>query len=216
MYKITFELDSSVCFTDRINFDALVVWAYYKHTAGDIPQSLMYNKNSLPDPEGLIPLKYENGVAVASTMYYNENDTLEWTDYLHKEWCNKYDYYADMKNGAEVDVSMGAFKSYEIPINLTLINKVWFYFDTNNLDFLKELLGYIYCLGKKRNRGKGKIKGYEIEKIDMDFFDEVRRPIPLRFTDIKKYEGKKFEIKRTQYKTPYWDKSAADVCICPI
>ena len=217
MYKITFELDSSVYFDERLNFDSLITWAYCKHVDGEVVQTPRYDfdyANSID--EELIPLKYENGVAVASAMYFDKEDVLEWVDYWRKSWCRRYTHFVDMESGKEINVSSGEFRSYEVPMNLKLVDKVWFYFDTDNLEFLEELIKHIHSLGKKRNRGKGRVKNYVIEKIDMNFFDEVRRPIPIRLIDMKKYEGKEFEIRQSTFKPPYWNYSKLELCVYPI
>lgn len=223
MYKITFELNSAICFVDKPLFDGLITYCYIKDKLGFIPYKLNFSKQELENfakelEFDKIPLKkHSDGYFIASYMQY-EDKKVEFTGSWKKRWANQHDKIADFgKSKRVVEIDKGAFKSYDMPLNLHSISKVWFFFDSDNVKEVERLVTkYLVGIGKKTSQGYGEIKNIELEKIDYNPFEEgIIRPVPLpkEITDFEKttlmMENK---LLFCRYQPPYWSMVDSELC----
>jgi hypothetical protein len=214
MYKIVFKLNSPICFIDPPIFDGILAYCYIKEKLGAVPQKLNLSKDEVMDFSPM-PLKmHEDGYFIASQMQYD--CSINFTSSWKKRWDSKHDSIADFgKSKRKIAVNAGEFKSYDMPKNMYTIPTCWFYFDSDRVDQVEYLIKeYCWGLGKKRSQGDGEIEELKIEAIEMDFFENLLRPIPIRL--IKKGGLKEnYKIKYTSWKPPYWLMDNMEICGVP-
>jgi hypothetical protein len=221
MYKITFNLDSAICFIDLPIFDSILSYAWVKDKLGYVPHKLTLTKDEMNDfnksvqMDNLPITKHKDGYYLASFMQYK--DSVEFTGSWKKRWANKHDKLADFgKSKRVIEIDKGKLKSYDMPLNLHSIKEVWFYFDSDNVKEVERLLTtHIYSIGKKQSQGYGIIKGMKLEQIEHNPFDKVIRPIPItNLSDNEKthlmVDGK---LKFMRLQAPYWSMVDAQLCI---
>lgn len=207
MYKITFNFVSPICFIDQPVFDSIIAYALIKEKQGSVIQKL--NLDQIDDFSELPIKKHKDGYFISSVMFFNEN--INSTGSWKKRWANKYDFIADFgKSKRKINITRSEFKSYDVPINLYSIKQGWFYFDSDNIDRVKELIDkYIVGIGKKISQGYGFFDSYTIESSNVNFDKILMRPIPANKTDLPGI------IKYTGWKPPYWLPANMDLCKCP-
>jgi hypothetical protein len=205
MFKITFELYSPVSYIDLPVFDSILAYCLYssqqKITNYHTPTGKEVRNSTLKTDIPLI--KHELGFYLASYMCCNE--IIEGVDSWKKRWENNHDRIVNFgRSKRRVTTGMGETKSYNMPVQINITNKVWFYFDTSNIKRLEKLLkNNLYGIGKKVKMGFGFFRNFNIENSkeeDMLFF----RPLPQ--TALKIALEKFGNIKQTfgSYKIPYW------------
>lgn len=213
-YKITFILLTPMAFIDLPTFDGVLSYAFARESNKEnhFVQKLNYDKDELIDFSKMPLRMHENGYFIASQMYHSES--IESVQRWKKRWANKNDNIADFgKNKRKVDISRGVFKSYDMPIITKDIEKVWFYFQSDDIEQVENLINkWIHFLGKKKSQGFGEIKNFEITK---DFFNfaEIYRPIPCEFVDISQI--KSFRLNYCAWKPPYWMPENFAKCVVP-
>ncbi len=210
MYKITFKLLSPICFVDRPIFDGIIAYAYAKENL----KEKFYQKLNIDDiiDFSKMPIKmHQKGYFISSQMFFDEN--INFIGSWKKRWESKYDFLVGDKS-RKIRTSQGYFKSFNIPLNLFSIPEVYFYFDTYNLEEIKFLIDkHIAFLGKKGSQGYGLIDYYEIEISNIDFENNILRPIPKKFVNLN--DIKDYSIKFTAWKPPYWLPDNFDECVVP-
>lgn len=226
MYKITFYLNSPISFIETPVFDSLIAYCYMKEYYSEKIKfrSLFINETELFDFRKVedfpIKLSEDKSYFIASYMFYNKEQAINYTESYKKRWCNKYDFIADFgKNKRQIKIDSGRFKSYDMPINVYSLEKVWFFFDSDNIKELEYLITkHLYGIGKKTSQGYGEIKNIEIEKIEINPFNEIIRPIPISNFNLSEEEKTKLmiegKIKMSCYYPPYWDLNRLEFCLC--
>ncbi len=205
-HKITFELSSQICFIDRPVFDSILARCYILEKYGGIEQNLSIdNVDSFDD----LPIKkHGDGYFLSSIMFFDKalNSTGSWK----KRWQNKHDGMVDFgKTKRRVQINKGGFKSYDTPLNLYSIKKIWFYFE-GDPDKVRHLVSKrLVGIGKKVSQGFGWFSRFEITASDKDFDTELLRPIPLGKT---KLPG---ELRYCGWKPPYWLPENMCNCVYP-
>jgi len=156
---------------------------------------------------------HKNGYFLASTMFFDEN--VEFTERWRKRWDNRNDFKVDFKKQKrKIQINRAEFKSYDMPYSLNSIPKVWFYFQSTNIDYVRYLLfEYLLGIGKKIAYGNGIIDNYTIETTDFNF-NTVFRPIPKRFvSEDMIMKGQSVNLMYCAYKPPYWNIDNFDDCL---
>ena len=223
VYKIIFELSSPICFIDKPLFDGLITYCYIKDKLGFVPRKINFSAEEIEQFNkefelSKIPLKkHKDNYFLASYMQYDEEKAINFTSSWKKRWANKYDFLADFgKSKRAIEIDKGAFKSYDIPLNLYNLDSVWFFFDSDNVKEVENLIKkHLYGLGKKTSQGYGEIKNIELESINYDPFENIIRPVPLpkNITDFEKttlmMENK---LLICRYQPPYWSMVNSELC----
>ena len=161
MYKIIFNMESPICFIDRPMFDGILIYCYMREKYGNI--AVDFNFDNLND----FPIKnHKDGYSLASIMFFDKELSTQYMDSWKKRWDNQNDDLADFKGRVrKVSTSMEQFKSYNIPLNLFKINKVWFYFESDNIEYVERLINnQLAGIGKKVSQGYGFFKDFEIKE----------------------------------------------------
>lgn len=220
MYKITFNLKTSICFIDLPLFDGLISYCFCRHELGSFKRDLSLTKEQLNELELLLdkmPLKkHKDGYFLGSFMQFE--NSLNWTGSWKKRWNNKHDFIADFgKSKRQIEIDKGSFKSYDMPLNLNSIYQVWFYFDSDNVDFVEKLINsYLFGIGKKTSQGYGEIDNFIIDKIDYNPFEKVIRPIPIskNLTENERINLMiNNQIANMRIKPPYWIFDDMQLCL---
>lgn len=211
-YKITFDLKTPVSFTAKPVFDALLAWCYIKDRHGFVIQSLsvanIENFNQLPI------IRHEKGYFMASWMQFDPSKTIEYTGSWKKRWANQHDHLVDFKGKSrKVLINAGQYKAYDMPIVLHDIRKVWFYFQSNDIDEVQRLIDtHLWGIGKKTAQGFGQIGAYKIESITHNPFTAIIRPIPVEIGDMTALKNIKTRL--MAWKPPYWLPENMTYCLC--
>lgn len=216
-YKITFQIrNGKIAFTDIPTFDALLAYCYFKEYHDQPIQELSYDKLIDFTP---MPIEKQNGVFLASQMFWQDKEnTVEYNSIWRKKWDNKHDHLSDFgKKKRQVQIARGEYKSYEVPIVVKLIDEVWFYFVSDKVEEVKQLLSHLKGIGKKNSTGFGLIESYtivEVEDDSVNFENDVLRPIPIEhLTDTQKQTA--FKEAYCGYQPPYWDSRNMTLCAVP-
>jgi len=212
-YKIIFNLQTPMSFIDFPTFDGVLSYAYAREISKNktFVQKLNYDNAELIDFSNMPIIMHKNGYFMASSMFYNSNETIEDTQKWRKRWDCKNDKIADfVKNKRKLEINKGCFKSYDMPISTKLINECWFFFQSENIEYINYLVSkWINFLGKKRSQGYGEVKSFKIESSDFNF-NEIFRPIPIKFLNSK-FEN--INVKYCGWRPPYWLPDNFDNCI---
>jgi len=209
-YKITFQIKTPVSFQDTIMFDGIVAYAYAQDQMKGVrgqAQKLSYSKDELIDFSSMPIIKHEDGYFMASWMFYEMDEMVEYLGSWKKRWANEHDHLSDFgKQKRKVRVDAANFKSYDVPIRLVDISECWFFFQSQNVQEVERLLSkHVVGIGKKIAQGNGLIKSFEIEELQHNPFDELIRPIPT----IKRGDNVRF----TGYYPPYWMSENQGFCL---
>lgn len=206
-YKIIFKLATPVSFIDIPTFDGILSYAFAREKlkGQGFAQKLNITKEELLDFSEMPIVMHEKGYFMASRMFWDETKAVEHTQRWRKRWANQHDEIADFgKQIRKVRINAGAFKSYDMPLRVVAIDKVWFYFQSESMQEVNRLVRkWIYFLGKKRSQGYGEISFFNIEKADFDF-SKMFRPIPAESFEIDLQKFEKIEIRYCAWKPPYW------------
>lgn len=151
-------------------------------------------------------------------ILFMQKENLEYSENHYKRWNSKDDDLANFgKNKRQISIQAGKFKSYIIPRVLHTINKVWFYFDTDNLKYLEYLIDtYLFGIGKKVSSGHGEIESKTIEIVDFNPFEkEIIRPIPInsiKNNTIETFDLNKVKIVSIRRLPPYHSSINKEKC----
>jgi hypothetical protein len=77
---------------------------------------------------------------------------------------------------------------------------------------VSELLKNVVGLGKKVSKGYGWLRDAKITPCDGDFYDTLKRPLPLLFANSKNFGG---IIQTMRLVPPYHQFIDAVPCVCP-
>ena len=197
-HKITFNLESPIITYEPIMFDSLLLYCYLEDTIGAVPQWLNI-KDDIDLPDGLLN-KHESGAWLASQMMTNDDPLLD-LSFFTKHWETAFQHLVENKK-QKILTSKGPYKSYNIPYETKSYESVFFVIDTDNIAEVARLIrNQCFSLGKKRNRGYGKVRNIEITQTDM----KITRPIPTT---------EKTGIIYMRTKPPYW--SYEDIVRCKV
>lgn len=215
-YKITFKMATPLCFTDRPIFDALIVYCLMKERYGHVPVKLELPPEKLSEFPGL-PIDYHaDGYPLSSMMLFIE-------DYLYsgswkKRWCSKHDVLADFKKSKrKVHTGKGPLKSYDMPLPLHDIKKVWFYFQGDAKEVTRLIDRHLTGIGKKISQGYGFFKSFEIESASGKIFEDILlRPIQIASAMYSRYtETNPYIIRYCGYRPSYYLQENQAKCIYP-
>lgn len=212
-YKITFKLATPVSFIDIPTFDGILSYAFAREKlkGQGFAQKINIAKEEMIDFSEMPITMHEKGYFMASWMFWDETKAVEHTQRWRKRWANQHDKIVDFgKNQRKIEINKGAFKSYDMPLRVISIDKVWFYFQSDSIQEVDNLVkSWIYFIGKKRSQGYGEISYFNIEQVDFDF-SKIFRPIPV---ELSEYNLKEVEIKYCAWKPPYWRYENFNKCI---
>ena len=205
-YKITFHLQTPISFIDVPTFDGLLAYCFAKEVKQDkFYQKLSYTKDELIDFRKLPLGRHKKGYFYASSMQFDKG--LEYIEKWRKRWDNQNDYKSDFKKAKrKIAINKAEFKSYDMPIPLNVIPKVWFYFKSSEIEEVIKLLHrQLVGIGKKISQGNGIIRTFEVEETKFNF-DSIFRPIPKKFvtSDMMLNTNNKVVIAYCGWKPPYW------------
>ncbi len=220
--KITFQMESPICFIERPNFDAILIYCYMREKYGNLNVQLDINPDVFPD----LPIPYhKDGFPLASIMFWDTDMAIEQTGTWKKRWDNKNDDLADFgKNIRKVSTAQSQFKSYDMPLSLMSVPEVWFYFDSDNVQAVQRLiLTQLAGIGKKVSQGYGMYSGFEITDSDKSFKNEVLRPLKCDSEFTKNVlnnifvSGKEFTLNQRYcaWRPSYWDPANFAKCYYP-
>lgn len=204
MYKIKFYLQTAISFVEIPTFDSILAWCFMRDK-GKVDQQLNIKTEVLYDFADLPIKKHNDGYFMASWLFYDAENSVEFVSSWKKRWANQHDFLADFGGKtAKILISKGDYKSYDIPIVLHNIPECYFYVETDNIAEVERLIKtHLWGIGKKTSQGYGQIEKYEIEAIDYNPFIEIIRPIPISkevFLQCKlNVKGKIMG-----WKPPYW------------
>jgi hypothetical protein len=221
-YKITFTLLTPVSFIDIPTFDGILAYAYARDLKRGqfFTQPLSFKVDELIDFSGMPIEIHPDGYFIASSMIWDNDKAIDMQEKWRKRWDGKNDKIADFgKQKRKIRVNAGQFKSYDMPIQLKVIEKVWFFFKSDKINEVDRLIRkYIFFIGKKRSQGYGETKFFKIEETEFDFEKTIYRPVPEQFFDpklltLKRNIGVSFRF--TAWKPPYWLPDNFTKCILP-
>ena len=208
-YKIEFRLKKGISYIDLPSFDSILAFAYVREQNQGKPmiQKINYDKEELIDFSNMPILRHENGYFISSLMHVDELDIIEQTKRWRKRWDCKNDSIVDFgKQKAQINVNRETFKSYDMPISVKLIDKVWFYFKSDNVNEVYRLIDkWIHFLGKKASQGIGHVSGFSITESDKK---EIIRYVPIKFLDNCDTET----LKYAGWYPPYWLPDNLELC----
>lgn len=118
-------------------------------------------------------------------------------------------------------INAGPSKGFRIPYEaLTLVGDVIDWWCIGDSDDIRDLLGSVRHLGKRRGVGYGHVVGWTVEPCKPwgEGFPVARDGRPLRPLPWWCPAGLDLEgaLTRSAYDMPYWLESRADWCICPV
>lgn len=213
MFKITFKMSSAISFVELPTFDGLLAWCYMKQKHGTVTQPLTIKEDELETFDDLPLVRHQDGYFMASWMQFDESLAVESTATWKKRWANQHDHLADFgKKVKKVRISAGEYKSYDMPIVITNIKEVWFFFQSENVSEVESLIRkYLFGIGKKTAQGYGEIESFSIEPIDYNPFEKIIRPVPVKPTDI--VHNQNIKVAMMGFKPPYWLPSNQGFCL---
>lgn len=219
-YKITFNISSPMCFFERPMFDSIIAYAYVMDKHGvNLFTPLSYTKEEQSIIDNIPITKFKNRYYLASSMMYDDTNILNNINSKKKRWDSNYDFLASFgKSKRQLDTKRGTFRSYDIAYEEKLIDKVWFYVNTDNIGYIVQLLSnYIFGIGKNIKLGHGEIKDYNILKLNSDdiFEKKLLRPIPVDMGLTDEQLKCKYIIRHFGYYPPYWNSINQDMCYYP-
>lgn len=218
-YKIIFKLATPVSFIDIPTFDGILSYAFAREKlkGQSFAQKLNITKEELLDFSEMPISMHKKGYFIASRMFWDETKAVEHIQRWRKRWANQHDKLSDFgKKIRKVRINSGEFKSYDMPLRVIAIDKVWFYFQSESLSEVDRLVrNWIYFIGKKRSQGYGEISFFNIEKYDFDF-TRIFRPIPINIIGMNLENEFNYQIKYCAWKPPYWLPDNFEQCITNI
>ena len=205
MYKITFRLSSPIAFIDLPVFDSIISYCIYRDKYCKFADYNTPQGKELKEPD-LYCLKQDSdyGFYCASFMCFEDN--IESVEKWRKRWEVKFDYLADFgKARRRINTGSGKFKSYDMPLVVSSIDKVWFYFDGDAGEVERLVNTHLIGIGKKVKIGFGWFDKFDIEDVNDDKW-LLYRPLPYDNLLIEKLRnfGFKVESGYGSDKPPYW------------
>ena len=114
----------------------------------------------------------------------------------------------------KVATAKGEFASKRIPFMTTATEQIIWY-ALGERDEIELILSTVTSIGKKRRRGYGRVRRWEIDRVDEDLSvwsgDEIMRPVPVQLLAALGIAGD-FETDYTGYRPPYWSGRWVTVC----
>jgi hypothetical protein len=210
MMKATFYLSSPVSFTERPVFDSLLYYAYMTKRVGKYAYLTPTGRELKELLAGVkLPLNMQDGFYLCSYAFFGQS--VEGSDSWKKRWESRYDRHADFGRGMRrVNTGSGEYRSYNVPFSALSVERIWFYYDTEQPKQVRELIDdYLVGIGKKVNIGFGWIDRVEYEPAaDSAAFRGYCRPLPKDFAreSIEAIfpEYPKLRIVRGACRPPYW------------
>ena len=165
-----------------------------------VPQDLSLNPikqiqfNDMP----IVMLPYPK----ASWLYF---DTFaEYSENWRKRWNNKMDFLCDFgSKKRKIKIDSGANKSYDVPINVIVTDKLIGYVEVTDLEYFTYLIQQTTHIGKKSSQGLGIVKNVIIEDSDFNI-NSICRPIPESFVTKEMLINSSCRSSYLAWKPPYW------------
>jgi len=218
--EIKFEMAAPVAVMEYLYFDSILAAAVLKEKMGDDYFDIKPKEKDLKNID--LPLDNKFDVWCAS-IGFGEN--REFIGSWCKRWDNKNDdivkFSENVKN--RIDIAMGYFKGYHMPIVLKAFKEIHFYARGEYCEIERLLKNHVHYVGKKASQGYGEIKNITINRIDEDrsiFFNKKpMRPIPVEsckdYIDIAAKDKIKLNIMIHPIKPPYWRTDCMEYCFMP-
>jgi hypothetical protein len=158
-----------------------------------------------------------NDYFYVSRMFFNPEKHQEWASSWKKRFDDLHAGIAEFGTKVrKVRIDSGKHKAYQVPLNLHIHEKVWFFFATSDIEYIEKLLSNFNFLGKKRNSGYGQIKQKRLEQVShIDFNTQVLRPVPEQLITDKHNLDDSIEKIYTSYKAPYFSPQNTALCYFP-
>ncbi len=107
-----------------------------------------------------------------------------------------------------IETGKGELKNAHVPFLYTVTETLTWYALGLKTE-IERLLDLTYAIGKKRARGFGEVRAWEVEQIEADssVFDpdgNLMRPIPAMLLEEMNVRGE-FKYSYTTYRPPYWE-----------
>lgn len=206
-YKLNIELSNAVGYIDPPMFDSLLTKLWIEQNAPMTPTPLILDEKNIIDlPRGW--LVERDGYYLASLLQVEREQDVEFTSNITKRFDVKHAHRARFKNARKFQNNKGAYKSYQIPVLLHGVQHAWFIFESENIDWIKDLLKKrLFAIGKKRNRGWGLVKNWTIEESAAP----ITRFVPFELAKIP--EDSNAPIIYLRRKPPYWSFDNAEPCV---
>lgn len=206
-YTATAHLASPVCFNPGAFaplFESLLAWAWW-----GARQEVLYQQLTIPADEridfaAVLPLEYRDGVAVASSMIYAA-DRVQYAEFWAKHWHDADDDLVDFgKDKAKVNVQRGEYKSFKVPLQLSVLPFVSWTFRSPDVAAVCELLDLIPGVGKKVSAGHGEVERWEIVETPGA---PIVRPVPVRLAAVGG------ELAVCGWRPPVWEPDNQELCV---
>lgn len=132
-----------------------------------------------------------------------------------EKWKKKYPLnYIDYINKNTVRLGSGTRKDYNMPMICYSVYKIVFYCIGEQVN-IEKLLEKINFIGKKSSQGYGKVKKWEIKRVNKEGCLWYKRQLPAiklfeKYLDFKK-ESHIRQIETT-CRPPYWARKNLEVC----
>jgi hypothetical protein len=221
IYKATLNLATPVSLSERPVFDALLYYCYMAERVSKYDY-LSPTGAELRDVLSTVrlPLNSCDGFYLCSYAFHGES--VLGMDSWKKRWHSRHDEYADFgKAMRRVNTASGEYKSYNVPFPAMSVERIWFYYDTNQPDEVRRLLdNYLVGIGKKVAIGFGWVRSidYELARSEAGF-RVYCRPLPKSFmlSNIEAIfpEFPKLTRKPGAFRPPYWYPEYQEQIIIP-
>lgn len=195
--KITFELDAAGLVYDTfcpIMLDSLIDYALRPMvTDKRLPPP---SRTEIPTEINLPIEKWQmNGQwGYRASALLPEGELLETTRYIRKKFrVNRL----HLINGT-VNLQAGAQREHNIPLTLSLVDKLVAYCVADRHDIDSLLRRNVKYLGGKRHRGIGRIESIKVEVIDKDY-SLIQDGYAMRW--LPSYDG----LREVRLRPPYWN-----------
>ncbi|MEQ6359515.1 hypothetical protein V7D15_07360 [Thermoanaerobacter thermohydrosulfuricus] len=216
IYKVKIFLTTPIAFQTKkkiqpIHFDGLLTaLSVFKNGILDnpIPQNAV--KVNLP----LIQVGNEKKIWKASCMKIDPAKSKVYRDI----WTGSTSWVDFVPFKGTLNPSSGIFRAKAGILMLLVTPYVEFYFDTENINKVIDLLNDLTHIGSRISAGYGEIKNIEIEKSKNDYtlIDEdgyIARHIPV--TELQENADPRWNIDFVSYKPPYYFYPFFDMCYVP-
>lgn len=209
---VTFRLGSPVVLNHPwIYLDSTVMFLMVRDVLGPDfytvnLNELLYHRQEILSPDSIsCPIQYKHGLFMCSASMLDINSKYLETIYKRVEprW---------MGGKKKVALNSGYFLNFMIRHIYVPASSVTFYL-SGNREGLDGLLRNLNGIGDNTRIGWGKIRGFEIERTDVDYSlvkeGRAMRPIPVEL--LKDYS----EAIPLTYRPPYWDRRNVRLCAPP-
>lgn len=212
-------MDSPLCFIARPCFDGILLYCLMKEKYGNI--LVEFDKGVIAE---LPIIQHPDGFPLSSLMFFEKS--IEYLGSWKKRWDNKNDDLSDFKKRKrKFPTGEGLLKSYDMPLNLWNIPRVWFYFQSHDVQRVQYLLlTQLAGIGKKVSQGYGFYRSFDIrEENEISFDSHILRPRKIGISSTtklikriwKKNDGFTLSQRFCSWRPPYTLSENFEKCFYP-